>query len=202
MGNKAMLISENNHVGIYLHWNGGLDSVGAFLKYCELRGFRGFDHDYGKARFCQVVGNFFGGGMSMGIEYFENIRDLEDWWLDNGVYIISGWEIKKRLYTPHENELEWEYNLEFLKYIDERQPESEQLGDYLESEDVDASELEIGDVIFIPTIDCGFRQAAIAGISEEGIPYHDSYAHGYDNQNNRIVGICKRKKKEKNDECI
>lgn len=170
MGNRAMLISENSHVGIYLHWNGGLDSVGAFLKYCELRGFRGFDHDYGKARFCQVVGKFFGGGMSMGIEYFENIRDLEDWWLDNGVYVISGWEIKKRLYIPHE--------------------------------DVDASELEIGDVIFIPTIDCGFRQATIAGISEEGIPYHDSYAHGYDNPNNRIAGICKRKKKEKNNECV
>ena len=38
MGNRAVITTEknfeNNGVGVYLHWNGGYDSVSAFLKYC------------------------------------------------------------------------------------------------------------------------------------------------------------------------
>ena len=62
MGNRAVICTkeafENNGVGVYLHWNGGRDSVEPFLKYCEMRGFRGFDTDFGVARFIQDVANF------------------------------------------------------------------------------------------------------------------------------------------------
>ena len=37
MGNRAVITTkenmDNNGIGIYLHWNGGRDSVRAFLKY-------------------------------------------------------------------------------------------------------------------------------------------------------------------------
>jgi len=56
MGNRALIkAKDNTNKAVYLHWNGGRDSVEVFLKYCELRKFRGFDDDYGMARFCQIV---------------------------------------------------------------------------------------------------------------------------------------------------
>ena len=70
MGNRAIVKPEGKDIGVYLHWNGGIDSVTAFLKYCELKQYRGFDDEYGIARFTQVVGNFFGGGLvAVGIAY-------------------------------------------------------------------------------------------------------------------------------------
>ena len=68
MGNRSIIKPKDKNIGVYLHWNGGIDSVTAFLKYCELRRFRSLDDTYGMARFCQVVGNFFGGSLSIGIE--------------------------------------------------------------------------------------------------------------------------------------
>lgn len=59
MGNRAFIRFVGEDAGIYLHWNGGRDSVEPMLEYCRLKGYR-FD-DYGVARMCQVVGNWFGG---------------------------------------------------------------------------------------------------------------------------------------------
>ena len=93
MGNRAVIttkegyIIQESNLGVYLHWNGGRDSVEAFLKYCELKGFRSPENDcYGWARLCQVIGNFFGGGNSVGIDVVENL-DCNNF--DNGVYIIE-----------------------------------------------------------------------------------------------------------------
>lgn len=68
MGNRAVIttskdveVDKSNDIGIYLHWNGGRDSVEAFLTYCRISGFRPPEHDcYGWARLCQVIANFFG----------------------------------------------------------------------------------------------------------------------------------------------
>lgn len=79
MGNRAIVKPEGKDVGVYLHWNGGIDSVTAFLKYCELKQHRGFDDEYGMARFCQVVGNFFGGNLSLGIETDVRESEIEDY---------------------------------------------------------------------------------------------------------------------------
>ena len=73
MGNRAVITTkenfENNGVGIYLHWNGGRDSVEAFLKYCELKGYRApSEDDYGWAYLCGVITNFFEDGLSIGID--------------------------------------------------------------------------------------------------------------------------------------
>lgn len=151
MGNRAVITTrenfENNGVGIYLHWNGGRDSVNAFLKYCELRGFRAPDTDcYGWARLCQVIANFFGAdGLSVGINTVNHL-DMDNW--DNGVYIIEGWKIVGREYFEGEEQDEYDLN-DMLKSIDEAQPKEMQLGDYLIAEEVPTAELKIGDTVFV-----------------------------------------------------
>ena len=66
MGNRAFIYSANERhnrrtLGVYLHWNGGPDSVVPLIKYCKLRGFRMFDNGGdGLARLVQVMGNFLG----------------------------------------------------------------------------------------------------------------------------------------------
>jgi hypothetical protein len=120
MGNRAFITNKDMEIGVYLHWNGGRDSVEAFLKYCELRGFR--SGDYGIARFCQVVGNFFGGGLSIGIEPFR-------YWTmgdDNGLYVVDDWKIVGRYQAAYRNnetgevisQGEW-YGLDRDDYLDE-----------------------------------------------------------------------------------
>ena len=73
MGNRAVITTkenfDNNGIGVYLHWNGGRDSVNAFLTYCKMKGFRAPEKDnYGWARLVQVIANFFGGSLSIGID--------------------------------------------------------------------------------------------------------------------------------------
>ena len=132
MGNRAVItasaadnVQESQDLGVYLHWNGGRDSVEAFLTYCKMRGFRPPDEDnYGWARLCQVIGNFFGGGMSLGVDTCDHL-DCDNY--DNGVYIIRGWQIVGRKYFSGEEQRE--YDLEdMLVEIDSRQPERERLG--------------------------------------------------------------------------
>lgn len=141
MGNRAVVAFVNDRETslpkVYLHWNGGIGSVRAFLKYCELRGDR--SDDYGVARFCQVVGNFFGGTLSLGC-FDANVQGDDS---DNGTYFVKNWQIIKRVgHQYRENdEGEWysvpieldineksEYDLaEMLKDIDDSMPETQRL---------------------------------------------------------------------------
>lgn len=130
MGNRAVITTrenfENNGVGVYLHWNGGRDSVEAFLKYAELKGYRPPDEDcYGWARLCQVIGNFFGGGYSIGIDTVDKL-DTDNG--DNGTYIIENWKIVGREYFEDE-EQDYHKTEEMLEDIDACQPLAERLGD-------------------------------------------------------------------------
>lgn len=130
MGNRGVIttrctdasVSEN--IGVYLHWNGGRDSVEAFLNYCKLKGYRSPDNDnYGWARLCQVIGNFFGGETSIGIDTCKNL-DCDNW--DNGVYIIEGWNIVDRqFYKGTEQQNHEMYDM--LNEINAAQPKNEQL---------------------------------------------------------------------------
>ena len=128
MGNRAVITTkenmDNNGIGVYLHWNGGRDSVRAFLKYCELKGYRAPSEDnYGWARLCQVIGNFFGGGSSLGIDTVNHL-DCNNW--DNGVYLIEGWEIVGRMYFDGEEQDYYDL-VEMLNGINECMPESERI---------------------------------------------------------------------------
>lgn len=134
MGNRAVITTRDKRIGVYLHWNGGRDSVEAFLKYCELQGFRCPEDDcYGFARLVQIIGNFFGGGLSLGIDEYNRL-DTDNW--DNGVYVIENWKIVDRLFMHGVEQKEYDLK-EMLKSIDEAQPESMRLFKDVEAENID-----------------------------------------------------------------
>ena len=99
MGNRAVITTSSTAtagVGIYCHWNGGLESVLAFLEACKKRGYRqpGSDPSYAMARLCGLIHEFFGGDSSVGIG---QLKELDCNNGDNGVYVIGGdWVITKR----------------------------------------------------------------------------------------------------------
>lgn len=94
MGNRAVITTEEEKIGVYLHWNGGRDSVEAFLAACkELEHRPPETCCFGWARLCQVIGNYFGGTLSVGIDTLDNL-DCDNG--DNGMYIIKDWEIVGR----------------------------------------------------------------------------------------------------------
>ncbi len=111
MGNRAVITASNSHtkgIGIYLHWNGGIESVQAFLDVAKARGFRdpAYDESYAMARLCGLIHEFFGVDQdtSLGIGTLEQL-DCDNY--DNGVFVIGkGWEITERwgkgsqIFTP------------------------------------------------------------------------------------------------------
>lgn len=129
MGNRCVItakceemnekIADSCQTGIYLHWNGGRNSVQPFLDYCQMLGIRSFDEDnYGYARFCQVVANFFGNnGLSIGVDNCKNL-DCDNF--NNGVYFVENWEIVGRAFFSGEEEKENDY-LRMLEEIDQAQ---------------------------------------------------------------------------------
>lgn len=208
MGNRAIIQTresyENNGIGIYLHWNGGRDSVEAFLKYCELKKYRPPETDsYGWARLCQVIGNFFGGVLSLGIDNFSKNAGE---WQDNGTYIIENWQIvDRKCWDEHWGEQN-EYDLTaMLLNINESQPVKEQLSrEFILAPEVPTSELKIGDIVFIDTYNGEYEKHKVIGFTDnipyfaDNIPYVDLYDHDGDyswNSNNYIrtktIRICK-----------
>lgn len=138
MGNRAVITTEDKKMGIYLHWDGDITSVTAFLTWCKLRGIRAPENDnYGWARLCQVIANYIEGayydearkvgcggtfsGLSVGVDRYENIEGLADW--DNGTYIIKDWEIINREWAGDDEECDKDYFYRTLCRINERQPE-------------------------------------------------------------------------------
>lgn len=87
MGNRAVIQFGDapDAIGIYVHWNGGPESVLAFLdvgKQLKIRA----DDSYGPARLCQIISNFFGGVDSVGIGPAASL-DRDNY--DNGTYIVD-----------------------------------------------------------------------------------------------------------------
>lgn len=120
MGNRAVITNKDRQIGVYLHWNGGRDSVNAFLTYCKIAGYRDLTSDpsYGFARLTQVISNWFGGGLSVGVNVLSRL-DCDNF--DNGMYIVDGWNIVGREY--YDGEEQDEYDLEdMLLDIDSKQP--------------------------------------------------------------------------------
>lgn len=180
MGNRAIITTreeyDNNTLGLYLHWNGGRDSVEAFLAYCKLRGDRSPEEDgYGYARLAQIIGNWFGGTLSVGV-----MSGPQDWasGCDNGAYIVKNWEIVGR-----EEYGDWpeqdEYDLlEMMLDIDEAQPERERLGSELISAYVlelrfpityeeKLELLEVGSKVIVNTYE-GWNTYEVLGFGETG----------------------------------
>lgn len=87
MGNRAVVRVEGSKVGVYLHWNGGRESIEAFLRAAKDLGVRDpiDDTTYFYARFTQIVGNFFGGTTSVGVGALTELDTNGD----NGVWVIG-----------------------------------------------------------------------------------------------------------------
>jgi hypothetical protein len=138
MGNRANVIFVTGDGGmrpreispaIYLHWNGGPESVYAFLAELDRRNVRA-DAEYEAARFVHVVGDFFDSdlgprswtpgecqeyeGLSLGIingpkeitpEALANLRTDNG---DNGFYVVdrSGDGLKMRRFTMERTDYE------------------------------------------------------------------------------------------------
>ena len=110
MGNRAVIsITDSNEIptankestpSIYLHWNGGADTIEPLLEVAKEYGLRG--DDYGIARLTQMMGNVFGGILSIGVE---NVDKLDTDNGDNGTYVIDQkFNIVDRLYYRGDSE--------------------------------------------------------------------------------------------------
>ena len=119
MGNRAVIgflskegIKNKDSVGIYLHWNGGRDSVEGFLATAKQYGVR-TNEDYGVARLIQIIANTLGGTLSLGVDQIKNL-DCDNY--DNGLYWVdNNFNIVGREYNK--NEEQTEYPLEdFIKH--------------------------------------------------------------------------------------
>lgn len=103
MGNRAIIIpriprKSEPVVSIYVHWNGGLESVLAFCEVCRQRKFADPTdcESYAMARFCGLIHEFFGikDSLNLGLYVFTRKEWLEGDFEDNGVYVLGkNWEI-------------------------------------------------------------------------------------------------------------
>lgn len=199
MGNRAVITTTDKDLALYLHWNGGRDTVEPLLKYCELQGYRPPSTDsYGWARMAQVVGNFFGGSLSLGIDRFDRLGDQGD----NGVYVIDGWKIVDRIENSYDDDYNvtgWqafpdsreqrEYDFdEMLHSFDEAMPESLRLGAFLDSQEVSVTELKVGDKVWMREFQGSYELFEVAGFGDgrrngqdmTGVPYVKRYDHDGD----------------------
>ena len=120
MGDRAVITTRAKRMGIYVHWDGDREHIEAFLAFCKASGFRAPERDnYGWAYLGTVIGNYFGNGLSVGIDTLEHL-DCNNW--DNGTYIIEDWEIVGREDFDGE-ESEADDLLPILEDINKRQPE-------------------------------------------------------------------------------
>lgn len=99
MGNRAYVVFDNTRnetpkgsdalPAVYLHWNGGPESVYGFLAYTK-KVCRPGDNEYIPARFVQIVGNYFSENLSLGLIAVkrEDVGDLTEM-IDNGVYVVN-----------------------------------------------------------------------------------------------------------------
>ena len=99
MGNRAVITIKDKDFpkedwnSLYLHWNGGRDSVEPFLHVAKMYGIRcNSDSSYAIARLSQLIGNTLGGTLSLGVGAYKCLDTTSD----NGVYVVEDWKIVER----------------------------------------------------------------------------------------------------------
>ena len=170
MSNSAIIRFKDNYFcEVYLHWNGGVESVVGFLKYCELKGYR--DGDF--ARFIQVVGNFFGGGNTIYLEKFNSNIDT-----DNGIYLVHNWKIVNK--KVDKNILTKQSFKELFRIINSTQRKEEQLPEKLfDCKEVSVDDLKIGDTVFMyDSLYYNYDERVIIGKHEDKF-----YVNGFKDDN-------------------
>ncbi len=163
MGNRAIITTSQKRVGVYMHWAGDRGTVEPLLKYCELQGYRPPNRDsYGWARLAQVLGNYFGGGLSVGVDVYEHLPMPDD----NGVYITEDWRIVDRVYPcagfVDDTDIDFD---EMLHVLDAAMPERERLGKYLDTASIPLDQLRVGDEVWLRSSDA-VRTFGVLGFPE------------------------------------
>lgn len=153
MGNRAVVYGDGEEFGLYLHWDGEFKDVSTFLKYCALKGYRGFPDAYALPRMAQVVGNYIGGALSMGIVTVKDLKTDDPG--DNGIYMVKGWKVVR--HTLYGNILAddeppaQDYEFALLKGINDSQPVRERIPEeFLYTTEKLGSKLNLGDRIILP----------------------------------------------------
>lgn len=140
--NTALITGKNSQMGLYLQYNGGMDSVAPFLEYACLHNPFGLGEDVcdrGLITLATVVNNFMRTGsvyvVDVNPEAMNDDNDDDNFLFDNGIYIVDGkWNIVHRLHAPQKEEQRYD-RAAMLLSIDQAQPASMQLGKaFLEKE--------------------------------------------------------------------
>ena len=114
MGNRAVITIKEKNIpqedwqSLYLHWNGGRDTVEPLLHVAKLYDIRcQEDSNYAIARLSQLIGNTLGGTLSLGVGTYKQL-DTDN--ADNGVYVVENWEIVDREYHHGLEQQEYDFN--------------------------------------------------------------------------------------------
>ena len=113
MGNRAVIEFENTGTGVYLHWNGGKDSIDPLLAVAKEYGIPTSENP--PADLVQVIKNTFDNQMTI---EFNSIDQLDCDNFDNGVYVIDlNFNIVDRKYNKHPEQNEYDFDgfVEFVK---------------------------------------------------------------------------------------
>lgn len=128
MGNRANIIftdedqSENNNFGVYIHWNGGPESVYAFFKTLASYGYSYSDGNINNPsgnlivssstqslRFSQLVSNYFNTSKSdfLNIQNFNvefPVKNFDGYLEENGLYVVHpDFSIDRYVYDENSN---------------------------------------------------------------------------------------------------
>ena len=140
MGNRAVLTFDTyskKGLGIYLHWNGGRDSIEGFLEATkQVMGGRLGDSSYGQARLLGVINTFMSGNLSLGMGACEEL-DCDNG--NNGLYIIDSetMTIKGRKFFEGTEQSEYDIK-EFAQDILNKIKVADNYEEYLENENITA----------------------------------------------------------------
>lgn len=150
MGNHGLITTPGASIGIDLHWNGGHDSVTAFLRYAELAGLPPLTADgRAYAQLVTVLVNFFGNnGLTVSLTAVNPRRPEESSMGGNGVYLVSGYKIVGRIDGPRFEQSAHDLD-ELLRAIDQAQPERDRLGAYLDATERPTDSLALGDRVWM-----------------------------------------------------
>ena len=114
MGNRAVITIKENNIpqedwqSLYLHWNGGRDTVEPLLHVAKLYDLRCQDDpSYAIARLSQIIGNTLGGKLSLGVGTYKQL-DTDN--ADNGVYVVKDWEIVDREYLNGDEQQHYNFD--------------------------------------------------------------------------------------------
>jgi len=134
MGNRAVITIKEKNIpqedwqSLYLHWNGGRDTVEPLLHVAKLYGIRcQADPSYAIARLSQLTGNTLGGTLSIGVGTYKQL-DTDN--ADNGVYVVKDWEIVDREYHDGYEQQEYDFN----KVVSEIRSKNDQVFGYEEQD--------------------------------------------------------------------